>query len=498
MVRVVSQKRYDADVLVVGAGPAGASAAKYLHEAGHSVILIDGEKFPRDKVCGDFVGPVALDELERLGVSQRADFRRTNLITRSAVFLDGYKLTEQSFPENGGSRPYGRVIPREQLDKWIFECATQAGVKAFENCLLKHYRVSASGVRSECILAGLKTNFYTRAIIGADGSNSAVARIHHGEKSAASSKIVAVRAYYSGVKGPEDRADLFFTEKTFPGYYWLFPVGSQSANLGVGMVLETLPDSKKQLRRMFNELVSNDPAFAQRITDGKMEGKIVGWPLSTYNPQFPCFSNRLLLTGDAGGLINPLNGEGIQYALLSGRWAAEVLHDCLDQDDLSREALSAFGKRVDQEIGFDLSLARTIINCIRNGHLNPLWLNLLQSIVTRAKIDPDYANTAGGVLAGVVPANQVLESGFIAKTLINIGVHFGSIGISGFLNGPDFWKSSIDKTLASGNQISQDIYKNPKMYLLWSSAMGKDVADLSRYYVSDALNRIVPRDQRDE
>jgi flavin-dependent dehydrogenase len=99
----------------------------------------------------------------------------------------------------------------------------------------------------------------------------------------------------------------------------------------------------------------------------------------------------VLLAGDAAGLINPLNGEGIQYALLSGRWAAETVIACAASHDFSGRALGAYAARVDDELRYDLSLSRTIVQLIRNRVLDPLWLEALRIIAAQARVDAEHA-----------------------------------------------------------------------------------------------------------
>jgi hypothetical protein len=125
----------------------------------------------------------------------------------------------------------------------------------------------------------------------------------------------------------------------------------------------------------------------------------------------------LVLVGDAAGLINSLNGEGIQYALLSARWAAETIGEALAAGDASREALAPYGQRLERELAYDLGVARLVVRLISYRALNPVWLLALRVITERARVDPAYAETTGGVLAGVVPAHSVLTPRIVGNTV---------------------------------------------------------------------------------
>src|ERR1700735_175641 len=123
---------HDADAIVVGGGPAGAAAAARLAARGFRTILVDRASFPRDKVCGDFVGPAALAELADLGVAQTEAFRATSKMADLALHVDGNQLPAMGIPQVEGLPDYGRVIPRLQLDAWIVDAARQAGATVLE------------------------------------------------------------------------------------------------------------------------------------------------------------------------------------------------------------------------------------------------------------------------------------------------------------------------------------------------------------------------------
>ena len=127
VVRLRSPPRLDADVIIVGAGPAGTAAAVHLIRAGWRVLLVDRHAFPRDKVCGDFVGPVALVELRRLGLDDRADYRSSHCIWSAALHVDGREFIARPLPTHEGLPSYGRCIPRLMLDDWLMDAARQAG-----------------------------------------------------------------------------------------------------------------------------------------------------------------------------------------------------------------------------------------------------------------------------------------------------------------------------------------------------------------------------------
>lgn len=491
MIRISNIPKYDCDVLIVGAGPGGSALATYLAEDNIRVTLIDSQKFPRDKVCGDFVGPVALAELQKLGITGLEAFPQTNIINRAALFVDGEEIINQQIPLVPGITHFGRVIPRIILDEWIFNKAVAAKVTVLQNTRLKNYEIRDDGVYAEVSNAGKTSLIISKIIIGADGSSSTVARIHHGTKPSGADKILAVRAYYENINGPEDQCDLYFTQDSFPGYYWLFPTGKGQANVGVGMVLETLPKNETHLNELLNTLISKDKGLSDRIGNGTPKGKIVGWPLSTYNPKNEIIGDRLLLLGDAAGLINSLNGEGIQYALLSARWASETIRQSVGNDIYDKSALLSYDLIIEKELRYDLALSNMIIQFIRNRTLNPLWLQLLQILVSRARIDEEYAAIAGGILAGLQPANKALSPRFIMKTIMQGMIFVGMNSAKGLVKGPAYWLSVMGKSSAFAFEITKEIRNNPKGYLNWLSGIAENGVEISSHMIKDLRNQIL-------
>lgn len=434
--KLIHTPSYDADIVVAGGGPAGAVCGYYLAKQGFSVILVDFQNFPRDKVCGDFVGPVAIRELENMGIDKLNDFQQTQEIRQAAVFLNGEELLTKNIPKVHDLPEYGRVIPRADLDQWILQAAIDAGVKLITPCRLNDYTIYENSVVSQCKHHGQTKLLVSRVLIGADGSSSTVARIFHGTKPDPFDRIVAVRGYYENIRAVEGQAELYFTSKSFPGYYWFFPTSSTTANVGVGMVLENFPHQEINLKELLLDLVENDETLEKRIGHGKLKDKVVGWPLSTYNPGAKLAGDRLLLIGDAAGLINSLNGEGIQYAMQSGRWAAEFLGDALRRDELSAQSLQGFERIIKDRIGYDMSLANLVIQFIRNRNLNPSWLKMLSIMSSRAKKDEAYGDIAGGVLAGLLPANEALHPSFIGKTALETVGTLSNDLLQSVRNGP--------------------------------------------------------------
>ena len=179
MIHIRLKTDYDCDVCVVGGGPAGATAAFHLVRAGLNVILIDYQSFPRDKICGDFISPLALFELARMGVTSYAAFKGTNKIYRAALYLDGKALITQKIPRLDNLPAHGRVIPRLMLDNWILKAARDAGVSIFEGFRFTRFKIKGDGIWVEVKNHNQTIALRARLLIGADGSRSRIRQGGH-------------------------------------------------------------------------------------------------------------------------------------------------------------------------------------------------------------------------------------------------------------------------------------------------------------------------------
>lgn len=482
------KQAHDCDVLIVGAGPAGAVAANYIAQAGYRVWLVDKDHFPRDKVCGDFIGPVGLLELMRLGVTDDALYQQSNKIDYASAYLNTQELVSAPIPPIPGLPPFGCVIPRMQLDESIVNAARNAGSK-----LLQGYRIKALQHENESVVVTFecdkKTSYIrTRLLIGADGSNSVIAKTLRGYAPPDHDRIIAVRAYYENVSGPNNRCDLYFSGDSFPGYCWLFPTGESTANVGVGVASNTIPTGKRALKSLLQQLINEDAALSQRLHGAHIASKVAGWPLTTYDHRLPIVWDRVMLAGDAAGLINPLNGEGIQYALLSGRWAAYYAIQGLYQDDLSTQYLSAYAQTVEQELRYDMAISNMIVQLIRNRHLTPIWLRALQIIGKAAREQPGYAAVAGGVLAGLIPANNLLGYQIISGTIKQAALSLGGEALYQSINDP---AGSVRFGVMAGARMMVDSLRDPVQTVKWGVGVTANAAELAKQVYQDISSRLI-------
>jgi flavin-dependent dehydrogenase len=232
-------------------------------------------------------------------------------------------------------------------------------------------------------------------------------------------------------------------------------------------------------------MVKSDPAIHSRLAKARIRDKIVGWPLVTFNPRLPVIANRVALIGDAAGLINPLSGEGIQYALRSARWCAETLLDALSSDALSLQGLLPFARRVETEMRYDMALSRFIVDLVTNRPLNPLWLSALAVIAKKAASDSDYCNLAAGLFAGLVPARQFLALPFFWRAAKSTAMTFGIAALEMLRRplGQETRRATDTQTIPS---MFKDSASHPVATIKWCRDCGLSALELAAQMATSA------------
>jgi menaquinone-9 beta-reductase len=350
-------------LIVVGAGPAGTAAVLHFlrRRPDASVLLLDKATFPRDKVCGDAISPDGVAELEELSA-------------RSVV--DGYvpiarmRVRSPSEVEASGTAPEpGYVVPRQVLDGRLVDLAVIAGAELRQ---VKVRRIEQDG----CMVQ-VESRFEAPALIAADGANSVVRRRLGVPPNARGHVGIALRGY-APRGGQEAKLYLNWTtaEQKGPAYAWAFPVNEEVRNVGFGLLASTGATRlllEGEMRRNLDP-VAPDPATLRAHHLPMSSGR-------------PCpYLGRVLLAGDAASLVNPLTGEGIFYALLSGRLAAQAVLDAPHDPGLRYAVL--LGHALGRHFRHTRLLARMAA-----------WPWTIDSVVTAAR-DPAVLQTVGELAFG--------------------------------------------------------------------------------------------------
>ena len=305
------------DIIIIGAGPAGSAAAYYLAKGGLNVALLDKTDFPRDKTCGDGLTPRAvkmLKEMDALDKVAGQGFRCNGITLRHSDSVE-YQL---SLAGLAGLPDYVLVLPRLALDDLLLKHAIESGANFIPNTKVKNVtRDSAGAVQAH--VEGREALTGKLAII-ATGANTKLLR----DAGLLDKKVpanLAARCYFENVEGLDDNVVLFFDGVERPGYGWVFPTSPTTANVGCGVFFDSPTPQPTALR----EMIQNHPYLKRVLKNAKQAGPIKGYPLRTdFSPEYSG-NEWILVVGESAGLVNPITGEGIDYALESASLAAGVI-----------------------------------------------------------------------------------------------------------------------------------------------------------------------------
>jgi menaquinone-9 beta-reductase len=327
------------DALVVGAGPGGSAAAYYLARHGIDVIVVDRASFPREKVCGDGITPRGVKALLNMGIdTSDPAFQR---IIGLRVY-SGKTMIELPWPELNDWPDYGLVMTRMDFDERLARRAEKAGARLVEETevlapVLADGWVCGATVRKAGDRDGRTREIRARMVIASDGAPSRFAAQAGVKRNPSRPLGIAARRYYRVQRSPgpwlESWLDLWEGGLQLPGYGWLFPLADGTLNLGAGL-LNTFKGFKDiSAQRLFDAFVSMMPP-EWNISDATAEGRLLSGPLPMGMNRTPLARPGLLVVGDAAGIVNPFNGEGIAYAMETGEVAAELVHEALIRDRL--------------------------------------------------------------------------------------------------------------------------------------------------------------------
>lgn len=336
------------DVVIVGAGPAGCAAAYMLSGKGLKIAILEKDTFPRDKICGDAFGADVTKQFHLLdeGLTDKLQ-QFTNKVVSNGVrfFTPDNKLLDIKFTVPKEKFGGGFIARRLDFDNFFFsETIKLSDVEIFQNHKVTDVVTSEDTIS----LRTAASAFEAKIALGADGAQSILNKRLTENKVEKKHYCGGVRQYYGNVGGfhPENHIELHFYKGILPGYFWIFPLPNNQANVGLGMLSSAISKNKINLKEHLEKIIQTHPNLKERFKDSIPLDNIQGYGLPLGSKKRSISGTRFLLLGDAASLIDPFTGEGIANAIRSGRIAASHVLKAIKQSKYDAD----FNLRYDKEI----------------------------------------------------------------------------------------------------------------------------------------------------
>ncbi|MEW6741539.1 MAG: NAD(P)/FAD-dependent oxidoreductase [Planctomycetota bacterium] len=343
------------DVIVVGGGPAGSVVARQLALAGWRVLVLERERFPRDKVCGEYLCPEAVAALANLGLLGALEGIPQRRVTRVRITSPAGHVVDGHFARRDGSVPYGISLARAELDHALLREAAAAGALVYEGARATDVQCGEDAAEVHFTPTDGSSQVARSAlVIGADGRFSVVARRLGVAPPQRVRGRAVVHGQCRGVSVPPERVEMFL----LPGrrYIGVNYLPNGIVNLSLVADLEEVCDAGSQrAEQLLVEALRSAPAMCQRFGSASFVGRPrVLAPLRVR--RLAAHGERVLLVGDAAGFLDPLTGEGVHMALVTAVLAAETAEEALRTGRFGVGELSAYTRQRRRRLRAKLAL----------------------------------------------------------------------------------------------------------------------------------------------
>lgn len=409
------------DVIILGAGPAGATTSVFLAKQGIKHIIMDKATFPRDKICGDALSGKSVAILNRIdpALTLQLDANENHFKNSWGVQFvapNGKALNIPfSMDKSKEKHAPGFISKRLHFDQFMYNLIDENYAQKRMGCRVKDVIIHNDKVEVCFVEQGQEQSLFAKMVIGAEGDRSIVAKKCAGHKMKPESYAAGLRAYYKNVRGmhPENFIELHFIKETLPGYLWVFPLPDNQANVGIGVPSDKVKKLNINLKKTMLYALEHNPNLKKRFKHASLVDDIKGWGLPLGSEKKSISGARYLLTGDAASLIDPFTGEGIGNAMVSGFFAAETAVKALKEDNFSADFLNAYDQAVYHKIWDELKLSHTIQKMLN-------YPKLFNFIANRAEKNKTISETISCMFYDLDMRARLKSPMFYLKLLFNL------------------------------------------------------------------------------
>jgi geranylgeranyl reductase family protein len=405
------------DITIIGAGPAGITAAIALAKKGIPSLLIDKHQFPRQKICGDGLSGKVVSTLARLNPEYISELNASAFATGSwaaGFYSPNLKMIELSFQTANPSIPPGFICQRSDFDLFMLNKS-----RAFDEIkFISGTRVDAIIKENGWIHLKDSSGFTvaeTRHVLFAAGANRKLIRQLNPAYPDSAEEGIGVRGYFENVTGSDRKhaIEIHFLKELLPWYLWIFPFSDGSANVGLALPGSLARKSKMNLKDLLFHLIQSYPYLKKRFKEASLKGKIEANRLAYYNGPCQVAGDQYMLLGDAARLIDPFTGEGIGNAMASGIYAAEIATKCFQSNNFSSDVTKEYQQLIETKLVPELALGLKLQSLARRQ-------NLLNLVIGRASRNEKIKRLISDMLYNQDEKVKLSKPEFYIKILLGI------------------------------------------------------------------------------
>ncbi len=365
----VTNESLHAEVLIIGGGPSGSSAAYWLAMRGIDVSVIEKKTFPREKTCGDGLTPRSVKQLESMGMSDFLSTKHRYIGLRSVGFG---KTMELPWPNHPDFPSYGYVVTRSDLDLAVASNSQGVGAKYLFGAEVSSVVLDDHGAIDHVVVSdksdGSKFTASADYYIVADGANSRVGRALGAARRKGEPIGLAIRTYHSSPRHDDNYIESQLevrdeSGRVMPGYGWIFPLGDGRVNVGFGLLTNRSRWKSINTSNELNRYIAAAPGYWALSKDSELQPP-TGGKLPMGHSIEPISGRNFLVIGDAAASINPFNGEGISYGYETGRIAADLLTRCIEEKDPTN--IAEYSQIMQDRYGLYYKAGQHFVNLIAN------------------------------------------------------------------------------------------------------------------------------------